>query len=342
MADNTNSASYYIRVRGRILGPYSPAQLKSLRSRGQFGRANEISTDRQTWQSAAVLEELWGAQQAGGKSASRTGAGIEGRASPAANRSVQPVWHYAIGGEECGPVTLLEMRGMVAAGQLVPSDMVWKDGLADWAPLSSVPELQAAARPAMSVAAASNFCFACGTQLDPRAEMCPKCGVRNDHGRTQPAPLRINGQVIKPAGFWKRLAGFMVDSLLLAAVDGLLFWALAAKLASTLETDSEEILAVKGLVLLAYQIGGSIVIWWIYHVSMEASPLQGTLGKLAVAAKVVDLQGRRLSFARASGRYWAKLLSGAILGIGYLMVAFTENKQALHDTMSGCLVVSKY
>ena len=45
------------------------------------------------------------------------------------------------------------------------------------------------------------------------------------------------------------------------------------------------------------------------------------------------------AFGRASGRFFASLLSGVILGIGYLMVAFTQRKQGLHDMVSGCVVL---
>jgi uncharacterized RDD family membrane protein YckC len=74
---------------------------------------------------------------------------------------------------------------------------------------------------------------------------------------------------------------------------------------------------------------------------MESSPLQATIGKLAVGLRVTDLQGQRISFGRATGRFFAKWLSGAILLIGYLMAGFTEKKQALHDRIAGCLVLWK-
>jgi uncharacterized RDD family membrane protein YckC len=74
---------------------------------------------------------------------------------------------------------------------------------------------------------------------------------------------------------------------------------------------------------------------------MESSPFQATIGKVAVGIYVADLQGQRISFGRATGRFFGKILSGAILLIGYLMAGFTEKKQALHDTMAGCLVLVK-
>ena len=71
---------------------------------------------------------------------------------------------------------------------------------------------------------------------------------------------------------------------------------------------------------------------------MESSSRQATVGKMALGLKVTDLEGRRISFARASGRHFAKYISGMILLIGYIMAGFTERKQALHDMIAGTLV----
>jgi uncharacterized RDD family membrane protein YckC len=60
---------------------------------------------------------------------------------------------------------------------------------------------------------------------------------------------------------------------------------------------------------------------------------------MALGLKVTDTEGRQISFARASGRHFAKILSGMILLIGYIMAGFTERKQALHDVIAGTLVV---
>jgi uncharacterized RDD family membrane protein YckC len=60
---------------------------------------------------------------------------------------------------------------------------------------------------------------------------------------------------------------------------------------------------------------------------------------MALGIIVTDLEGRRIGFGRATGRYFAKILSALILGIGFLMVAFTQRKQGLHDMIAGTLVV---
>jgi uncharacterized RDD family membrane protein YckC len=85
----------------------------------------------------------------------------------------------------------------------------------------------------------------------------------------------------------------------------------------------------------------SIVISWLYTALYESSAKQGTLGKQALGIVVTDLNGDRISFARATGRYFASYLSSCILLIGYFMAAFTERKQALHDLIASTLVVKK-
>ena len=92
---------------------------------------------------------------------------------------------------------------------------------------------------------------------------------------------------------------------------------------------------VNGIVSIAISLCAN----WIYEAAMESSSRQATVGKMALGLKVTDLKGRRVSFARATGRHFAKFISGMILLIGYIMAGFTERKQALHDMIAGTLVI---
>jgi uncharacterized RDD family membrane protein YckC len=83
----------------------------------------------------------------------------------------------------------------------------------------------------------------------------------------------------------------------------------------------------------------SLVGQWLYFSLQESSDRQATLGKRVMGIKVVDLEGRRITFGRATGRHFAKLLSGLICDIGFIMAGFTERKQALHDMIASTLVV---
>ena len=84
-----------------------------------------------------------------------------------------------------------------------------------------------------------------------------------------------------------------------------------------------------------------LAIQWLYFALMESSKNQATLGKMALGLRVTDLNGNRISFGKATGRYFGKILSSMTLLIGYIMAAFTAKKQALHDFVAGTLVLSK-
>jgi uncharacterized RDD family membrane protein YckC len=84
-----------------------------------------------------------------------------------------------------------------------------------------------------------------------------------------------------------------------------------------------------------------MVLNWLYYSLLESSAWQATLGKKALGLEVTDLDGNRISFGRATGRFFAKFISSIILGIGYIMAGFTEKKQALHDILAGTLVIRK-
>ncbi len=85
----------------------------------------------------------------------------------------------------------------------------------------------------------------------------------------------------------------------------------------------------------------SICISFLYFGIMEASKTQGTLGKMALGIKVADMDGNRISFGKSVLRQIGKYISSAIMMIGYLLAAFTEKKQALHDMIASTLVLKK-
>ncbi len=81
---------------------------------------------------------------------------------------------------------------------------------------------------------------------------------------------------------------------------------------------------------------------WLYFAYLESGEKQGTWGKQMLGLYVTDLAGNRISFGRASGRFFAKIITGLIpLGIGYIMAGITERKQALHDMIASCLVLRR-
>ncbi|HEY5614918.1 MAG TPA: RDD family protein [Bacteroidota bacterium] len=149
------------------------------------------------------------------------------------------------------------------------------------------------------------------------------------------------------AGFWKRFAAFLLDQIILWCVGLLLlvpfFGMLGLGIFESAMTDSEPSEGMIAAILGAY-FGSLMLIvlaGWLYYALMESSAKQATLGKMALSIVVTDMNGNRISFGRATGRYFGKILSSLIFYIGYIMVAFTEKKQGLHDMIAGCLVVNK-
>lgn len=142
---------YFIRVRGRVLGPFTLAKLKLLRSRGQFSRAHEFSTDRETWQPASLLEELLepvltpsgpAEPVAAGPAAAGAVPSLPQPGSSRTGATPGALWYYNVAGELYGPVSIFDLRTMAAGGNLRADDYVWKEGMPNWLPIAQVPELK--------------------------------------------------------------------------------------------------------------------------------------------------------------------------------------------------------
>ncbi len=149
------------------------------------------------------------------------------------------------------------------------------------------------------------------------------------------------------AGFWKRFVAYIIDDIILSVAGFLVILFIGALFGLSFlslfsgDAESTTALIVAAVSAIIMAILALMIIGWLYYSLMEASANQATLGKMALGIKVTDLDGNRISFGRASGRYFGKIVSGMILYIGFIMAGFTEKKQALHDIMASCLVVNK-
>ncbi len=144
------------------------------------------------------------------------------------------------------------------------------------------------------------------------------------------------------ASFGQRLGATLIDGLIIGFVTGIvaafIFRSIVSNEYAFLEVD-EEVLAMTIVGLTFEVLVITFVGSWLYYAIQESSSKMATLGKRVVGLVVTDLEGNRISFARASGRFFGKCLSSSILYIGYIMAAFTEKKQTLHDILSNCLVM---
>lgn len=133
-------------------------------------------------------------------------------------------------------------------------------------------------------------------------------------------------------GFWIRFVAYVIDSIIMNIVGGVLGMFVGVGVG---------VMGANETTLTASTIGAgvlSLVLSWLYAAVLESSSWQGTVGKKALSLVVTDEAGQRIGFGRASGRYFAKILSGLILLIGFFMIGWTERKQGLHDKLAGTLV----
>lgn len=139
---------------------------------------------------------------------------------------------------------------------------------------------------------------------------------------------------VEYAGFWKRLAAAAIDFAVLLLVGFCLAIIVPILIGP-----------VVGLPDDIYLVGAVVAFWliapWLYYSLTERSSKQGTPGKTTMDIIVTDTEGKRISFGRATKRYWAKVISLLILLVGFVMIGFTVRKQGLHDILAQCLVVTR-
>jgi uncharacterized RDD family membrane protein YckC len=216
------------------------------------------------------------------------------------------------------------------------------------------------------------FCARCGTAVTTPAAFCSNCGAplpaaqapaaqapaapaagaappfatpaaAPAYATTGAAPFP--GAVAVPgmleyAGFWRRFWACCLDSIILSVlmIPIRLIVALPVMTNAFNEDMTPESIA-SAFAAGAAGLFFGVLLAWIYYAFMESSAKQATLGKIALGIQVTSLDGRRISFARATGRYFAHMITALTLLIGYLIQPFTARRQALHDLIAGTLVL---
>jgi len=223
-------------------------------------------------------------------------------------------------GERHGPYQEEQVREWLRSGQLSPDDLGWREGLADWQPLSV---------------------------LFPQDKPSP---APSPYG---PPPLQqqLRAQAVDfdYAGFWQRFGAWAIDLLVLMIPSMIVMYATGgldaykhlleqmqsgADMTTAMRTYAE---ATKGASIV------SLLITYLYYLFFEASRWQATPGKLALRLRVTDLQGQRITVGRSAARNIVRL-SAAIFGlipvICYLAITWTQHKQGLHDLWAGTYVLN--
>ncbi|MGC1620961.1 MAG: RDD family protein [Candidatus Acidiferrum sp.] len=208
------------------------------------------------------------------------------------------------------------------------------------------------------------YCTKCGSEISPTTAFCATCGqavprvvpalpslspvVPGPPAQLSPPSASYGGVVY--AGFWLRFVAYVIDGFLSGIAFVILLIPLfvltgAGAALGKIISDGDigdDLSAFLGAGFILGFFGIILVVSWLYYALSESSSWQATPGKKILNLKVTDLTGQPITFVRASGRYFAKIITSMIpLAIGYIMAGFTEKKQAIHDMIASCLVLRK-
>jgi len=200
------------------------------------------------------------------------------------------------------------------------------------------------------------YCPKCGKETDTSGQFCQWCGAPIEAAPAVPVVPAAEEVEETPdvgvyAGLGRRFVAFIVDFILIIIlgliavaffnqVNGIMYLyyivALHAPIA-TLTTAGTPVAALTPIVAAFGLL--VVVVPWLYYAGFESSRGQATPGKVLMRLEVTDMEGNRVSFARATLRFFGKFISLIIIFIGFIMIGVTKKRQGLHDKIAGCLVL---
>jgi uncharacterized RDD family membrane protein YckC len=263
-------------------------------------------------------------------------------------------WHYADNGERFGPVSEEQLLQLARTGVVKPDMLVWQPGMTEWKPFRLAGP-GVAVPPSLPDDTPRRFCVSCGRQFPVsdlaifgQSAVCAECKPawtqKLRQGMT--SAEQANFQY---AGFWIRVGAYLIDGFIMSVVQGIVFFGIFGgtffeylrRITESAQAGNQPnpalimaplFAAIAPFQLLAFvsQLAYSVFFW----VKYGATP-----GKMAVGIKVIAANGGPVSLGQALGRYFGRILSGFILGIGYMMAGWDDEKRALHDRLAGTRVI---
>jgi len=247
-------------------------------------------------------------------------------------------WYYALSGTSRGPVAETELRSLHQQNIVTPDTPVWTEGMADWVPFQN--SALSAGGSAPGHPAVTHSCAECG-KLFPEDEMlhyenawvCATC---------KPVFFQRIKEGVAPRGRFlfasvgKRFVAIFLDGFIVAFLMGILvifpFLLVATWVVAPGKTVADQAWIFPLMILSMYGLPAAFEIFFI-------GKYGATPGKMLMKIKVVAPDGGRVSYGRSTGRYFAKILSGMIFYIGFLMAFWDEEKCALHDRICQTRVI---
>jgi len=251
------------------------------------------------------------------------------------------MWYYVENGQQAGPVSNEQLAELYQQGRINDDTLVWQAGQKDWLPYREFKNSTATSGTAAGAQTDEVVCAECG-KIFPASETI-RHGNVNVCAECKPIFLqklaegaRIETGSLNLAGIGTRFAAVFIDGILLFVVNMVVNVIGGLSMGQAVGVEPKTAALAAQLVLMAI----NIAIGLSYETVMIGK-YGATLGKMACKIKVVTADGGKVSYARSLGRYFAKMLSGMICAIGYIMAFFDKEKRALHDHICNTRVVMK-
>ncbi len=249
--------------------------------------------------------------------------------------------YYADGDQQLGPIGKAELQSLIKAKKINAKTLVWQDGMESWQELGVFVRSRKNqnARPQKAVVTGSQaICSECG-RVFAEEEMIRFNDARVCAGCKPVFVQKIKegvsvGGALNYAGFWTRFGAIAIDGFILWIVNLILFIPLGIFMPTSNENPFATLSFMPLLMLLQYAIPAAYDTWFV-------GKYGATPGKMACKIKVVVADGTPLTYSRALGRHFAKWLSSIIMGIGFIMAAFDDERRTLHDRICETRVVRK-
>ncbi|MGD1969606.1 MAG: RDD family protein [Desulfobacterales bacterium] len=247
--------------------------------------------------------------------------------------------YYADGDRQVGPIDKTELQSLIKAKKIDSKTLVWQPGMTEWQALG------------LFVRSKTRGATATGQPAPPvRKLLCSECGqafAEDDMIRFSDVwvcagckPIIVQkikegvtvSGVMEYAGFWLRFGAWFIDYIILGIGSMIIYLPLTIMGAFSLENPAVFVSFQIVATIFNFALPAAYEIWFV-------GKYAATPGKMACKIKVVTADAEKISYARSVGRHFAKYISGLILGIGYIMAGFDEQKRSLHDRICDTRVI---
>jgi uncharacterized RDD family membrane protein YckC len=247
--------------------------------------------------------------------------------------------YYADGDRQVGPIDKTELQSLIKAKKIDSKTLVWQPGMTEWQALgifvrSKTRDATASGQPATPVR--QLLCSECGQayaedDMIRLSDVWVCAGCKPIIVQKIKEGVTVSG-VMEYAGFWLRFGAWFIDYIILGIGSMIIYLPLTIMGAFSLENPAVFVTFQIVSTIFNFALPAAYEIWFV-------GKYAATPGKMACKIKVVSADAEKISYARSVGRHFAKYISGLILGIGYIMAGFDEQKRALHDRICDTRVI---